>query len=110
MLTAIEIGFWVTITTVYREERKRNDLWGWSCTAIAKDLQNGGGSADFSKLCNLQVSCNRILRGTELICTTDCIVVSVPGGDDSESVNFDCVDYAEEEAEEGDGASKAESD
>ena len=56
MLTTVEIGFWIVITTIYREEKKTSDLWGWSCTAIAKDLQNGGGSVDFSKLCNLQVS------------------------------------------------------
>ena len=55
LLTGMEIMFWIVITTIYRTEKKRDDLWGWSCTAVAKDLQNGGGSVDFSKFCNLQV-------------------------------------------------------
>ncbi|TVY62890.1 hypothetical protein LSUE1_G009997 [Lachnellula suecica] len=51
----IHIGVWVVVATLYRTEKVTNDLWGWSCTDIATELQMKGGSkVDFQKLCKIQ--------------------------------------------------------
>lgn len=53
---AIHIILWLLVTFLYRLEKAISDLWGWSCTDIAKDLQAKGDIAvDFSKLCSIQV-------------------------------------------------------
>lgn len=53
----IHISVWLTVTFLYRWEKALNDLWGWSCTDIAKELQASGQTkVDFSKLCSIQVS------------------------------------------------------
>jgi hypothetical protein len=58
----IHILLWLVVTFLYRLEKGISDLWGWSCTDIAKDLQaNGDIAVDFSKLCRIQV-CRKPFR------------------------------------------------
>ncbi|KAH8655821.1 hypothetical protein BX600DRAFT_515509 [Xylariales sp. PMI_506] len=52
---SIHIGIWIVVTFLYRWEKALNDLWGWSCTDIAAELQSKGNiNVDFGKLCALQ--------------------------------------------------------
>jgi hypothetical protein len=52
----IHIVAWVAVTTIYRTEKRLDDLWGWSCSDIATKLQDEGhASVDFNKLCTVQV-------------------------------------------------------
>lgn len=53
-LNAVEVGYWIIVTVVYREEKKLADLWGWSCADVAGLLQKEGASVDFDALCTLQ--------------------------------------------------------
>jgi len=47
---------WLAVTFLYRYEKRLKDVWGWSCSDIAKTLQKDlNGSVDFNKLCSLQV-------------------------------------------------------
>jgi hypothetical protein len=53
---AIHIGAWLVVTIIYRYEKALNDLWGWSCSDIAAQLQNeGNASVNFHRLCTIQV-------------------------------------------------------
>lgn len=53
----IHIGVWLVVTFLYRYEKALSDLWGWSCTDVAADLQASGNiGVDFAKLCRIQVS------------------------------------------------------
>ncbi len=56
----IHIGAWVVISTLYRYEKSThgvdNDLWGWSCSTKAAELQSEfNGVVNFSSLCSVQV-------------------------------------------------------
>jgi hypothetical protein len=53
-INGIEVLYWVIVTIVYRKEKQISDLWGWSCSEVAQDLQRDGGSVHFDKLCTLQ--------------------------------------------------------
>lgn len=47
---------WLVITFLYRYEKILKDVWGWSCSDIAKTLQEDlNGSVNFARLCDLQV-------------------------------------------------------
>ncbi|KAI9767294.1 MAG: hypothetical protein M1839_004538 [Geoglossum umbratile] len=55
VIYGIHISVWITVVYLYRWEKTLNDLWGWSCTDIAKKIQASGNSkVDFSKLCKIQ--------------------------------------------------------
>ena len=59
VMVGCEVLVWVIITTLYRAEKKRGDLWGWSCLQIARDLEHdltGHKNANFHTLCKIQVS------------------------------------------------------
>ncbi|KAI8628984.1 hypothetical protein F5Y19DRAFT_485339 [Xylariaceae sp. FL1651] len=57
VMYAIEFGIWLTVTFLYRYEKALSDLWGWSCTDIAKDLQARGNiRVDFANLCRIQTA------------------------------------------------------
>lgn len=52
----IHIGVWIVVTVLYRQQKVLNDLWGWSCTDIADELQKAGHSrVNFEQLCKIQV-------------------------------------------------------
>lgn len=60
----VHIGVWLVVTTLYRTEKVTNDLWGWSCTQIATDLQQKGHSrVNFQDLCKIQVHSVIIILG-----------------------------------------------
>jgi hypothetical protein len=47
---------WLVVTFLYRYEKTLNDVWGWSCSDIAKTLQEDlNSSVNFARLCVLQV-------------------------------------------------------
>ena len=80
VMVGCEVLVWVIITTLYRVEKKRGDLWGWSCLQIARDLEHdltGHKNANFHTLCKIQVS---LLKGLadmtraneETECKLDC--------------------------------------
>lgn len=57
----VHILAWAIVAVVYRYEKglhgNNNDLWGWSCSTKAKDIQVAfNGVVDFSKLCTLQTN------------------------------------------------------
>ena len=54
LLNSVEVTYWIIVAVVYRKEKRLNDLWGWSCSEIADELQAGGGSVHFDRLCVLQ--------------------------------------------------------
>lgn len=56
----IHIGAWLVISALYRYEKDtngvENDLWGWSCSTTAADIQaEFSGVLNFSSLCSVQV-------------------------------------------------------
>lgn len=53
---AIHISMWLLVTFLYRWEKALNDLWGWSCSEQAGELQHkGNASVNFDRLCQIQV-------------------------------------------------------
>ncbi|TVY51583.1 hypothetical protein LCER1_G006798 [Lachnellula cervina] len=53
----VHIGVWLVVTTLYRQQKALNDIWGWSCTEIAAKLQNEGHSkVNFQHLCKIQTA------------------------------------------------------
>lgn len=52
------VGSWIVVSAMYRVGKTGKDLWGWSCTAAAQEIQDQIGSnvLNFSSLCKLQVS------------------------------------------------------
>lgn len=55
-LYATEAVFWIVVTVLYRTEKTRDDLWGWSCTDTAQLLEETSlGEVPFRKLCDVQV-------------------------------------------------------
>ena len=58
---AIHIIGWIIVSFIYRYEKSlhnvNNDLWGWSCTEEATQLQvDLGNRINFKQLCGVQVS------------------------------------------------------
>lgn len=56
----VQITAWILVSFLYRYEKglhgNNNDLWGWSCSTKAKDIQAAfNGVVDFSTLCQTQV-------------------------------------------------------
>ena len=58
LYSLVHIGFWIGISATYRIAKKKDDLWGWSCSEQAKEIQKQLGSKvlNFESLCNIQVS------------------------------------------------------
>ena len=58
LYSVIHVVFWVGISVTYRIAKKKDDLWGWSCSDQAKEIQKqlGSGLLDFERLCTIQVS------------------------------------------------------
>jgi hypothetical protein len=54
LLNTVEVTYWIVVAVVYRKEKRLSDLWGWSCSDIAAELQKDGGSVAFDSLCTLQ--------------------------------------------------------
>lgn len=57
----VHITSWVIVSVIYRYEKSLhgndNDLWGWSCSTKANDIQAAfNGVVNFSALCKVQVS------------------------------------------------------
>lgn len=57
----ISISSWIIVSVIYRYEKSLhgndNDLWGWSCSTKANDIQEAfNGVIDFRSLCKVQVS------------------------------------------------------
>jgi hypothetical protein len=52
----VEFTLWFVTTFLYRWEKTLEDLWGWSCADIAKDLQAADPNINFDTLCVIQVS------------------------------------------------------
>ncbi|EON69900.1 hypothetical protein W97_09164 [Coniosporium apollinis CBS 100218] len=51
----VHFSTWLVVAFLYRYEKRLKDIWGWSCSDIAKLLQKDlNGSVDFNKLCSLQ--------------------------------------------------------
>ena len=58
---AVHIAAWIVVAVLYRYEKSLNgndnDLWGWSCSAKADEIQAAfNGVVNFHQLCELQVS------------------------------------------------------
>ena len=56
----VQISAWILVSFLYRYEKglhgNNNDLWGWSCSTKANDIQAAfNGVVDFSILCKVQV-------------------------------------------------------
>jgi hypothetical protein len=51
---------WCVAASLYRTEKdkngKSNDLWGWTCSPLAKAIQKDFGEVDFDMFCTVQVS------------------------------------------------------
>lgn len=54
LLNAVEVIYWLVVAIVYKKEQRLADLWGWSCSDIAAELQDGGSSVAMDSLCTLQ--------------------------------------------------------
>jgi hypothetical protein len=53
---AAHFGVWLVVTFLYRYEKRLDDVWGWSCSDVAVQLQKDlNGSLNFERLCGLQV-------------------------------------------------------
>ena len=51
------VAVWIAVSTIYKQEKTTNDLWGWSCSSKADAVQKASnGRIDFSRLCTVQVS------------------------------------------------------
>lgn len=56
--TIAHISSWVAVSATYRIAKTGDDLWGWSCSDVAKEIQQQLGSdvLNFESLCTLQAS------------------------------------------------------
>lgn len=55
------LAVWCVAAALYRTEKdkdgKSNDLWGWTCSPLAREIQKEfAHEVDFDKFCNVQVS------------------------------------------------------
>jgi hypothetical protein len=101
---------WCVAASLYRTEKdkggKSNDLWGWTCSPLAREIQKEFAvEVDFDKFCNVQVSLRmRCCEGrTRVNGATDYFVVhwaraSWDGGLDRDHI---CIRDSEEKQEEG---------
>jgi hypothetical protein len=61
LILGLNLGVWIAAIVVYRLEKDKNgvhnDLWGWSCSDAAEQIQGPfDGVLHFSSLCSVQVS------------------------------------------------------
>jgi cytochrome c biogenesis protein CcdA len=53
---AAHFSMWLVVAFLYRYEKRLDDVWGWSCSDVAEQLQRDlNGSLNFGRLCALQV-------------------------------------------------------
>ncbi|KAF7191475.1 hypothetical protein HII31_06977 [Pseudocercospora fuligena] len=60
-ITLSHLGIWIASVIIYRYGRepvngKFRDLWGWTCSSTAKELQDALTSVNFDKYCTIQSS------------------------------------------------------
>jgi len=56
-ITATHVGMWIPTAAAYRIGKTGKDLWGWSCSEKAQQIQFAfKGVIDFKKACNVQTS------------------------------------------------------
>ena len=68
----IHILAWIVVSVIYRYEKSlhgnNNDLWGWSCSSKANQIQAAfNGVVDFKLLCSIQVSSRCSFLYTEIL-------------------------------------------
>ena len=57
VITAIHVGMWIPTAAAYRAGKNGEDLWGWSCSPKAAQIQAAFlGVVDFKRSCHLQTS------------------------------------------------------
>ncbi|KAF2459592.1 hypothetical protein BDY21DRAFT_282437 [Lineolata rhizophorae] len=50
-----EIGVWIATVVVYRTEKRTDDLWGWSCSEAAQNIQEVfANEVNFEQYCDIQ--------------------------------------------------------
>lgn len=50
-----QVVVWIVTVTLYRSEKKTEDLWGWTCSAVARTLQEEFSDVvKFNKWCQVQ--------------------------------------------------------
>ena len=54
VMAATHVGIWAPTAIAYRAGKDGNDLWGWSCSEKAKQIQPAFQSVDFNYYCNVQ--------------------------------------------------------
>lgn len=60
-ITLTHIGIWIASVVIYRYGKepvngKFRDLWGWTCSSTAQELQDVLTSVNFDRYCNVQSS------------------------------------------------------
>lgn len=57
IITATHVGMWIPTAAAYRAGKDGKDLWGWSCSEEAKQIQFAfHGVVNFERSCNVQSS------------------------------------------------------
>ena len=64
---AVEVLVWIASVAIYRygkepnDEGKFKDLWGWTCSSAAQDIQDQVTNVDYDMYCDVQVSSSMFL-------------------------------------------------
>ena len=57
IISAVHVGMWIPTAAAYRIGKTGEDLWGWSCSEKAAQIQPAfKGIVDFERACNVQTS------------------------------------------------------
>ena len=57
IIAAIHVGMWIPTAAAYRAGKNGEDLWGWSCSNKAEQIQTAfQGVVDFKRACHIQTA------------------------------------------------------
>ena len=57
IIAAVHVGMWIPTAVAYRAGKTGEDLWGWSCSTKAEQIQTAFlGVVDFKRSCHIQTA------------------------------------------------------
>jgi len=62
LLILMDIGIWTAAVIIYKVEKdiltdgKHTDIWGWTCSSAAREIQGVFTNVPFDKYCNIQTA------------------------------------------------------
>jgi len=62
LLILMDIGIWTAAVIIYKVEKdlltdgKHTDIWGWTCSSAAREIQGVFTNVSFNQYCNIQTA------------------------------------------------------